>query len=133
MKWGVRVPMRDGVQLNATLYLPKDHATPSPAIFTLTPYIAQTYHDQAVYFATHEFPFLTVDARGRGNSEGSFQPFINEGRDGFDIVEWLSQQPYCNGKVAMWGGSYAGTNQWTAAAECPPHLATIVPVASVYM
>ena len=48
------------------------------------------------------------------------------------MVEWLAQQPYCNGKVTMWGGSYAGYDQWATAKEFPPHLATIVPVASPY-
>ena len=76
------------------------------------------------------FPFLTVDVRGRGNSEGSFRPFIQEAKDGYDVVEWLAKQPYCNGKIAMWGGSYAGYDQWATAKEFPPHLATIVPVAS---
>jgi uncharacterized protein len=48
-------------------------------------------------------------------------------------VEWLSSQPFCNGKVAMWGGSYAGYNQWATATEFPPHLATIVPAGSPYI
>ena len=133
MQWGVKIPLRDGIHLNATLYLPKNPATPSPAIFTLTPYIGQTYHDQGMYFAAHGYPFLSVDVRGRGNSEGVFKPNINEAKDGHDVVEWVAQQPYCNGQVAMWGGSYAGLDQWTTAKEFPPHLAAIVPVASVYM
>ncbi|MBL8265567.1 CocE/NonD family hydrolase, partial [Steroidobacter sp.] len=99
---------------------------------TLTPYIGQTYHERGVYFASHGLPFLTVDVRGRGNSEGTFRPFIQEANDGYDVVEWLAKQPYCNGKVAMWGGSYAGYDQWATAKERPPHLATIVPAASVY-
>jgi uncharacterized protein len=130
IRWGVRIPLRDGVHLNATLYLPHGHTQPSPAVFTLTPYIGQTYHDQALYFAAHGYPFLTVDVRGRGDSEGVFRPLINEARDGFDVVEWLAQQPYCDGKVGMWGGSYAGYDQWATAKEFPPHLATIVPAAA---
>jgi uncharacterized protein len=55
---------------------------------------------------------------------------IQEAQDGYDVVEWLAQQPYCNGKVTMWGGSYAGYDQWATAKERPPHLATIVPVAA---
>jgi putative CocE/NonD family hydrolase len=132
MQWGVKIPLRDGVHLNATLYLPRNYEGTSPAIFTLTPYVGQAYHDRGVYFAMHGYPFLTVDARGRGNSEGVFRPAINESRDGFDVVEWLARQPYCNGKVAMWGGSYAGYDQWATAKEFPPHLVTIVPVASPY-
>jgi uncharacterized protein len=132
VQWGVKIPLRDGVHLSATLYLPENHGVPTPVIFTLTPYIAQTYHDNAMYFAANGYPFLTVDVRGRGNSEGTFRPFF-EGRDGHDVVEWLARQPYCNSQVAMWGGSYAGHDQWTAAAQFPPHLATIVPVASPYI
>lgn len=131
-QWGVRIPLRDGPHLNATLYTPRDQQAPAPCIFTLTPYIAQSYHDRGVYFAAHGYPFLTVDVRGRGNSEGSFRPFLQEANDGFDVVEWLAKQPYCNGKVTMWGGSYAGYNQWVTAKEFPPHLATIVPAAAPY-
>jgi putative CocE/NonD family hydrolase len=132
-QWGVKIPMRDGVKLNATLYLPQELQTPSPCLFTLTPYIADSYHDRGMYFATHGYTFAAVDVRGRGNSEGTFRPMIQEAQDGYDIVEWLARQTYCNGKVAMWGGSYAGYNQWATAKELPPHLATIVPVAAPYL
>ena len=132
LKWGVRIPLRDGVNLSATVYLPKEQAAPASCIFTLTPYIAQSYHDRGVYFAAHGLPFLTVDVRGRGNSEGQFRPMIQEAKDGYDVVEWLAKQPYCNGKVAMWGGSYAGYDQWATAKERPPHLATIVPAAAAH-
>ena len=130
LRWDVKIPLRDGVQLSATVYTPRNQAAPAPCIFTLTPYIAQSYHDRGIYFAAHGLPFLTVDARGRGNSGGEFRPLIQEASDGYDVVEWLAKQPWCNGKVSMWGGSYAGYDQWAAARERPPHLATIVPVAS---
>jgi putative CocE/NonD family hydrolase len=132
MHWGVKIPLRDGAHLHATLYLPKGHRSPSPVLFVMTPYVAQRNHEHAVYFASNGYPFLTVDVRGRGNSEGDFQPFAHEGRDGFDVVEWLARQPYCNGKVGMWGGSYCAYVQWATAAECPPHLATIVPTAAPF-
>lgn len=133
MQWSVRIALRDGIQLNATLYMPRNQPSVSPAIFTLTPYVGQMWHEFAVYFAGHGYPFLTVDARGRGNSPGDFRPFIQEAQDGYDVVEWLAKQPYCNGQVAMWGGSYGGYDQWATAKEFPPHLATIVPTASPYM
>lgn len=132
LHWGVKVPLRDGVKLNATVYTPKNQAAPAACVFTLTPYISQSYHDRGVYFAAHGISFLTVDVRGRGNSEGEFHPLIQEAKDGYDVVEWLAKQPYCNGKVSMWGGSYAGYDQWATARERPPHLSTIVPVASPY-
>ncbi|HEX5124179.1 MAG TPA: CocE/NonD family hydrolase, partial [Rhodanobacteraceae bacterium] len=129
-QWGVKIPLRDGVKLNATVYRPLDQKDPVPCVFTLTPYISQSYHDRGMYFAAHGYVFATVDVRGRGNSEGEFTPLLQEAKDGHDVVEWLGTQPYCNGKVTMWGGSYAGYDQWATAKEFPSHLATIVPVAS---
>ena len=129
-RWDVKIPLRDGIHLSAIAYLPAGRHDPRPCVFTLTPYIAQTYHDRGMYFASHGYPFLSVDVRGRGNSEGEFHPLIQEAKDGYDVVEWLAKQPYCNGKVTMWGGSYAGYDQWATAKERPPHLATIVPVAA---
>ena len=132
LDWGVKIPLRDGVHLNATVFRPGGQKGPLPAVFTLTPYTADSYMDRALYFARHGYVYALIDVRGRGNSEGAFEPFVNEGRDGHDVVEWLAKQPWCNGKVTMWGGSYAGHNQWMTLREKPPHLATIVPVASPY-
>ena len=145
LRWGVKIPMRDKVELNATLYLPGRRSlgeggpktsagSPprTPVIFTLTPYVSDTYHARAAYFASHGYTFALVDVRGRGNSGGEFEPFANEPRDGHDVVEWLAKRPFCDGKVAMWGGSYAGFDQWATAKEFPPHLATIVPAAAAH-
>ncbi len=130
MTWGVSIPMRDGVNLNGTLYRAVGATAPEPCVFTLTPYISASYHDRGMYFAANGYVFMTVDVRGRGNSGGTFTPMLQEAKDGHDIVEWFARQPYCNGKVTMWGGSYAGYNQWATAKEFPKGLGTIVPVAS---
>src|SRR5215469_14398201 len=132
LEWAVKIPMRDGVQLNATIFAARGQREPQPVIFTFTPYIGDSYTDRAVYFAKHGYVYALVDVRGRGNSGGEFEPFANEGRDGYDVVEWFAKQPYCNGKVTMWGGSYAGFDQWTVLKEFPPHLATIVPAAAAH-
>jgi uncharacterized protein len=132
MQWAVKIPARDGVKLNATVFTPHGQKQPLPVIFTFTPYIGDSYTDRAVYFAKHGYVYALVDVRGRGNSGGEFEPFVNEGHDGYDVVEWLAKQPYCNGKVTMWGGSYAGFDQWTVLKESPPHLATIVPAAAAH-
>lgn len=132
MQWGVKIPMRDGVHLNATIFRPHEQKEPLPVIFTLTPYIGDSYEDRASYFSRNGYVYALVDVRGRGNSEGRFEPFANDGRDGYDIVEWLAKQPWSSGKVAMWGGSYAGFDQWSVAKEFPPHLATIVPAAAAH-
>ncbi len=135
LRWGARIPMQDKVELNATLYLPNapdGSSRKMPVIFTLTPYISDSYHARAAYFALHGYVFALVDVRGRGNSGGEFEPFAQEPRDGHDVVEWLAKQPFCDGKVAVWGGSYAGFAQWATAKDFPAHLATIVPAAAAH-
>ena len=66
--WGVKVSLRDGVKLNATVYKPKPMSEPLPVIFNLTPYTGDRYHARADYFAKHGYVFVLVDSRGRGNS-----------------------------------------------------------------
>src|SRR5437868_8468212 len=93
IRWGVKIPMRDKVELNATLYFPKtpDGSMPkTPVVFTLTPYISDTYHPRASYFASHGYVFALVDVRGRGNSGGELEPFAQEPHDGHGVVEWLA-------------------------------------------
>jgi uncharacterized protein len=126
----VRIPLRDGVNLSANVYTPKGRPEPAPCLLMMTPYVADSHHLRAAYFAAQGLPTAIVDVRGRGNSEGSFYPSINEPGDGYDVVEWLARQSYCNGKVGMLGGSYLGYCQWATASAHPPHLATIVPTAA---
>jgi len=134
MQWGAKIAARDGIELNATLYICADkestNAVKTPAIVLLTPYISDSYHPVANYFARRGYSFAIVDCRGRGNSAGRFDPFVNDAADAYDAIEWVARQNWCDGKVAMWGGSYSGINQWLAAKELPPHLLTIAPVAS---
>jgi uncharacterized protein len=131
LQFGVKIPLRDGVRLNATLYKPVHASGPLPVILLLTPYPDNTEHPSGSYFARRGYVFAYVDVRGRGDSEGTFQPLAQEAQDGYDVVEWLARQPWSNGKVAMWGGSYPGYDQWATASRAPPHLRTIVPVASI--
>jgi len=130
--WGLKIPLRDGVVLSGTVYKPAGQTAPLPVVFTLTPYIGDSYHPRGLYFARHGYVFVLVDVRGRGSSAGRFTPFAQEAEDGYDVVEALAKQPWSNGKVAMWGGSYAGYDQWAALKAAPPHLATIVPTAAVH-
>lgn len=68
-QWSVKIPMRDGVHLNATVYTPKEQGAPAPCVFTLTPYIAQSYHDRGMYFAAHGYPLPDC---GRGKLRRHF-------------------------------------------------------------
>lgn len=123
----VPVPMRDGINLSADIFLPAE-AGPYPAILMRTCYDNTTERHVSFceYFAARGYVFVFQDVRGRGDSEGRFIPFVHEGEDGFDTIEWIAGQPWCNGRVGMMGGSYLGTAQWLAAREHPPHLVTLV-------
>jgi len=131
LDWGVKIPMRDGSTLSATVYRPKAGGR-VPGVFYITPYIADLVHPRGMYFARNGYVFVAVDTRGRGNSTGKFEAFAHEATEGFDIAAWLAKQPYTDGQVAMWGGSYGGFSQWAAAGQRPPALRTIVPVASAH-
>lgn len=129
IEWSVTIPARDGIKLAANVYRPES-GTPGPSILTMTPYTADRYHKQAMYFAKNGYTFVVVDVRGRGNSGGEYWPYEKDAQDGYDIVEWMTKQSWSNGKVGMWGGSAAGFNQWQTLKEFPKGLATIVPTAS---
>lgn len=89
-----------------------------------------------MYFAQHGYVFVAIDLRGRGNSDGVFVPGRNEGRnegrDGYDAIEWVARQKWSDGQVATWGGSWLGFTQWSIAKEMPPHLKAMAPTAAVH-
>jgi putative CocE/NonD family hydrolase len=123
--------MRDGVKLYADIYRPNIDKMTFPVLLMRQPYgksIASTVtYAHPTWYANHGYMVVIQDVRGRGESEGSFNPFINEAEDGFDTVEWVSGIPCSNGKVGMYGFSYQGSTQWAAASEQPPHLLAIAP------
>jgi uncharacterized protein len=115
--------MRDGVELSADVYRPDDD-DPHPALTVRTPYNKNSERawKDGNRFAESGYAFVWMDVRGRGDSDGAFEPYRNDGRDGFDAIEWLAAQPWCTGAVGTVGGSYTGLNQWLAALARPPHL-----------
>ncbi|NND07359.1 MAG: CocE/NonD family hydrolase [Saprospiraceae bacterium] len=122
------VEMRDGVRLFADVYLPEEEGA-YPTIVVRTPYGVQRpgMHQTMVNLAQHGYAVVLADVRGRYESEGRWDPFRDEAKDGYDIIEWAAVQPFSNGKVGLQGGSYLGHNQWAAASQRPPHLEVIVP------
>lgn len=126
-----RVPMRDGTELSADVYLPEGEG-PWPAILLRTPYdnSNSAVVDTATYFAAHGYAFVAADVRGRGDSAGTFRPFRGEGPDGADTIDWIATQTWCDGQVGMMGGSYAASVQWLAAREKPSALVTMVSTAT---
>ncbi|QAY66457.1 CocE/NonD family hydrolase [Paenibacillus protaetiae] len=127
---GVPCTMRDGVTLYSDIYMPVQEGT-YPVLLMRQPYgrmIASTVsHAHPVWYASRGYIVVIQDVRGRGDSEGTFRPFIQEAADGYDAVEWAAALPGSNGKVGMYGFSYQGLTQWAAASEAPPSLKAIAP------
>lgn len=130
-----RVRMRDGVRLATDVYLPGAPAdpdeTPGDVILIRLPYDksgAYTFIPLiAEYFTTRGYRVVAQDVRGKFRSEGETLLFVNEAHDGYDTIEWITQQPWSNGRVAMWGDSYYGYTQWAAASTQHPALVAIAP------
>ena len=125
----VAVPMRDGVVLRADIFRP-DSKEPLPVLLYRTPY---DKHFAAREYRTHlkavERGYVVVlqDVRGRYASDGLFNPYFNEGDDGYDSIEWAAKQSWSNGDVGTYGLSYPAAVQWLAAVRSPPHLKAMVP------
>ena len=120
-------PMRDGVMLATEVYLPADAANPLPVILQRTPYnrfppAAGSNCDSAPFitYAGHGYAALNQDVRGRYRSQGEMNAMVQEANDGYDAVEWAAAQPWSNGTVGTFGGSYVGLTQWQPAIHTPP-------------
>ena len=118
-------PMRDGVKLATDVYLPASGGKPAAAKFPVlierTPYNKTSRRKTGELLAKRGYVALIQDSRGRYASEGQFSPF-EEGKDGYDAIEWAAAQPWSNGTVGSFGGSYTGLDQYNAAMYRPPHL-----------
>ena len=129
----LRIPMRDGVTLAADVFSP-DPSNALPLVLEITPYHrgpqGLSFRNEARFWMDAGYVLVIADCRGKGDSGGEFAFMANEGRDSHDAIEWLASQPFCNGRIAMRGASYTGTNPWYAARERPPHLVAVSPSAS---
>lgn len=141
----VMVPMRDDVRLATDIYRPARGGQPVdgrfPVILERTPYgkklVSRTEIDRgepkarprpdvAAWFVRHGYVVAYQDCRGRFDSEGQFVKYLCEGEDGYDSIAWLAAQPWCDGRVATMGLSYAAHTQVAAACLAPPAMAAMV-------
>ena len=127
----IAIKMRDGVTLRGDIFRPGVEGK-FPVLLQRTPYrraVAWGYNiDFAQRAASRGYVVFLQDVRGRYTSDGDWYPFLHETEDGYDTIEWIASQPYSNGKVGMFGGSYVGATQLLAAIGHPPHLAGICPI-----
>jgi uncharacterized protein len=125
-RFNVRIPLRDGATLAADLVLPD--RVPAPTVVMRTPYgrSGEIQTTRADEFAKAGYAACWVDVRGRGDSEGAFHPYRNDGVDGVDVIAWAAEQEWCDGSVATYGGSYSGRIQWLTALHRPPALKAMI-------
>ena len=143
----VMVPMRDNVKVAVDVFRPDDGGK-FPALLAMSPYgkgiqsmtipaqpQESPIHHTPIeagspeYLASRGYVHVIADVRGIGWSEGEYRGWMSEqeAQDGHDIIEWIAEQPWCDGNVGMVGISYFGTVQLVVAAQQPPHLKAIMP------
>ena len=112
MENNVLVPMRDGVLLSTDIYYPVGEG-PFPVVLSRTPYGNNDagYVEHGRFWASRGYVCVVQDCRGKYDSEGAYRLFKDEANDGYDTVEWIGRQPWCNGKVGTLSGSYGGYTQ----------------------
>jgi uncharacterized protein len=136
----LRIPARDGVLLVADVYADRPAPGPGPVILERTPYGRRAARGSdgnlggesppapetaAEVFTRGGYRIVRQDCRGRGDSEGTFVKYLNEATDGYDTVEWIAAQSWCDGRVATMGVSYSAHAQAALASLGAPHLAAM--------
>jgi len=124
----VKVVMRDGIRLSTNIYRP-DADGKFPVLLMRSPYgNGKEGNGEAHFFARKGYAVVLQDTRGMYESEGLFNANQNEALDGYDTQQWVGEQPWCNGKIGTYGGSYVGFTQWMPAPLQSPYLVTMFPV-----
>ena len=125
------VPTRDGINLATDIHRPirdgKMVEDPLPVLLQRTPYDKNSSArlEEAAFFTNKGYVTVMQDCRGRYESEGGFSKYVDEGQDGYDTLEWLAEQAWCNGKIGTFGLSYAAHTQAALASLNPPNLAAM--------
>lgn len=128
----IKIEMRDGIKLDAALYLPDVPGESSPCVLVLdgygwSPLGSTQYHSRLENLAELGYAAMHVSYRGIAESGGEEGLYNEYGRDGYDTVQWMARQKWCDGNVGIFGSSLVGINQWLVAKEAPPNLRAIVP------
>src|SRR5579872_2110216 len=118
------MPMRDGVELAANVYLPPGSG-PFPVILLRTPYLKDNPREPlaAEKYVEAGYAYVDQDTRGKGHSKGIYRAFTTDIEDGYDTVEWIAKQTWSNGKIGIMGTSALGITANMAAMSGAPHLA----------
>lgn len=125
----VLIKTRDGATISAIVVRKKGDVTPKPVILQFTIYVRDKGRDirTTKEAADHGYIGVIAYTRGKRFSKDEIYPYENDGKDAYDVIDWISKQKWCNGSVGMYGGSYNGFTQWAACKTLHPALKTIVP------
>ncbi|NLI46771.1 MAG: CocE/NonD family hydrolase [Acidobacteria bacterium] len=136
------IPVRDGQFLAADVYFDGTLGPPRPVILIQTPYNKNLYRWQAVlppetggvtFPYDPAYNYVILDWRGFYSSAAAAVPGYDRGLDGYDAVEWIAAQGWCNGRVGTWGHSALGHIQFLTARHRPPHLVCCAPYAKDFL
>ncbi|MGH9837912.1 MAG: CocE/NonD family hydrolase [Blastocatellia bacterium] len=118
----------DGAHIAAEMIRPRSAQAPQPALLAFTIYAGEDYYfGQARNSAARGYAGIVAYTRGKGRSPDTPVPFEYDGRDAYAVIDWISKQPWSDGQVGMYSGSYDGFTQWAATRKLHPALKTIVP------
>lgn len=125
----IMIKTRDGAMISAMMVKKKDVVHPLPVIFQFTIYVRDKGRDLQSLKEAADRGYVGVIAytRGKRFSPEDIYPYEFDSQDSYDVIDWISQQKWCNGSVGMYGGSYNGFTQWAACKTLHPALKTIVP------
>lgn len=128
----ILIPTKSGVPISAIIVRKKSNTKPLPAVLFYTTY----YQDasDAIFgkkSADRDYVGVVAYSRGIKTDLKNYKPFENDGKDIYEIIDWISKQKWCNGSVGMYSGSYTGFSQWSTVKNIHPALKTIVPQVAV--
>lgn len=127
----VLITTKEGIELTATIVRKKSDRKPRPTAFQFTIYADEAAHIKtAIHAAAHGYVGVVANSRGKRLSTNKITPWEHDGKDATAVIDWLTKQPWSDGRVVMYGGSYDGFTQWAAAKYMHPALKTIVPYAA---
>ncbi len=124
------IPMSDGGTIAVTIVRNQQDKSPKPVVLMYNIY-AGNDASQGKNINYNGFVGVIANTRGKRTSNDAIAPFEHDAKDAYEIIDWISKQPWCNGKIGMYGGSYLGFSQWSAVKKPHPALKTIVPQVAV--
>lgn len=127
----VLIKMSDGATISLTIVRSKKVSTPQPVVLMFDIYSSKDMSARCKDIASRGYVGIIADTRGKRLSRDEIEPFEHDAKDAYEIIDWISKQSWCNGKVGMYGGSYLGFSQWSATKYLHPALKTIVPQVAV--